>query len=489
MDTPLNIGDRLELFVDDWLIDEMRGAALTLHQPTPREPALITGQPWEGNMCHYINVLRDGDLCRMYYGTWHGSFEREHDSKVNLSFTPSHIACAESLDGIHWRRPEYGLFEVGGNARNNLVWVGEGEEMKGTHGFAPFIDSNPDCPPEERYKAVGAGMGTNAGNLWAMVSPDGIHWRLLQERPIIGGMPFDSQNLAFFDAVHGEYRAYVRDFTGAGYTGCRGIKTATSEDFMHWTEPVWLEYPGVPEQQLYTNQIMPYPRAPHLFVGFPTRYTERTWCPAVEAMPEPEHRRLRADVSERYGAAVTDGLFMSSRDGHTFRRWSEAFLRPGPQQVGSWAYGDMYQAWGLLETESDLPGAPPELSLYATEGYWRGDDTVFRRYTLRTDGFVSVRAPFSGGEFVTKPLTFSGSRLTLNMATSGAGSIRVEVQNADGKALEGYTLSDCDEVVGDELARTVSWKGSPDLGGLGSTPVRLRFALSDADLYAMQFVK
>ncbi len=489
MQTPIDIGTRLELFVDDWLIDQMDGAELRLHQPVAREVVLETDRPWEGNMCGYITVLRDGPLCRMYYHTWRVDLRRGDDGTASSEFTPGAVACAESLDGVNWRRPEYGLFDFGGTKRNNIVWVGEGEELRCTHGFAPFIDANPDCRPDERYKAVASDMGEGGGRLWSMASPDGVHWRMLHEAPVITGLPFDSQNLAFYDTIRGEYRAYARDFTGEGYTGCRGIKTATSSDFLNWTEPEWLDYPGAPEQQLYTNQIMPYPRAPHIFIGFPTRYVERPWSPAVEAMPEPEHRRLRADVSERYGAAVTDGLFMSSRDGRTFRRWSEAFLRPGPSAEGSWTYGDMYQAWGLIETESDRSAAPRELSLYANEGYWRGTNTTFRRYTIRTDGFVSVNAPFSGGEFVTKPLTFAGSRLTTNMSTSAAGCIRVEIQGADGAPLEGLALADCHDVIGDELERAVSWRSGSDLSGLARTAVRLRFALSDADLYAMRFAE
>ena len=483
MGIPLDIGDRLEPFVDDWLIEELRVAALVLHRPVPREPALVTDRPWEGNMCHYITVLRDGGICRMYYSTWHGRFDQATDGTVKLRKWPLRVACAESLDGIHWRRPQLGLIEVDGSSRNNVVWIGVGEESRGTEGFSPFIDRNPKCPSDERYKAVGSGAG--GGHLWAMVSPDGYRWRMLQDTPIMSGLPFDSQNLAFYDSFRGEYRAYLRDNSH----GIRGIKTATSQDFHHWSEPKWLVYSDEAVQQLYTNQIQPYPRAPHIFVGFPTRYTERKWCAAIEAMTEPEHRRLRAGASERFGTAVTDGLFMSSRDGETFRRWNEAFLRPGPRAEGSWAYGDMYQAWGLLETESDLAGAPQELSLFATEGYWHGTSTLFRRYTLRVDGFVSVNAPFRGGEMVTKPLTFSGSRLTLNMATSGAGSIRVEIQNADGKPLDGFSLTDCNEVIGDELARMVSWTGGEDLSQFVGRPVRLRFALTDADLYAVRFAK
>ncbi len=68
MNPPIELGGRLELFVDDALIEDLSGGArLELHRPTPREPALVTGEPWEGSMCNYITVFRDGDRCRMYY--------------------------------------------------------------------------------------------------------------------------------------------------------------------------------------------------------------------------------------------------------------------------------------------------------------------------------------------------------------------------------------------------------------------------------------
>jgi hypothetical protein len=299
---------------------------------------------------------------------------------------------------------------------------------------------------------------------------------------------FDSQNLAFWDTARGMYRAYVRDFH-AGPSGerLRDIRTATSNDFTHWSEPKPLSYPGAQDEQLYTNQILPYPRAPHIYLGFPTRYTERPWDPTIEALPELEHRRARARASERYGAALTDGLLMSSRDGRTFHRWPQAFLRPGPRARDNWAYGDNYQCWGLLETASDLPGAPPELSLYATEGYWRGTSTVFRRYSLRMDGFASVHATMPGGELLTYPLRFSGRQLQLNLATSAAGSIRVEIQSAEGIPLEGYSLDQCYDLVGDEIERTVVWEQGSDLSALQGYPVRLRVLLHDADLYALHF--
>ena len=88
-----------------------------------------------------------------------------------------------------------------------------------------------------------------------------------------------------------------------------------------------------------------------------------------------------------------------------------------------------------------------------------------------------------------KPLTFSGQRLSLNYATSAAGSVRVEIQDAAGKPLPGYSLDDCLEHYGDSVHQIVAWKGGSDVSALANEPVRLRFVLKDADLYSFRFVE
>ncbi len=88
---------------------------------------------------------------------------------------------------------------------------------------------------------------------------------------------------------------------------------------------------------------------------------------------------------------------------------------------------------------------------------------------------------------VTVPFTYTGDHLELNFATSGAGEIRVEVQDADGKPLPGLALEDCDPLIGDRIAGTVHWRGQASLARYVAKPVRLRFQLVDADLYSLWF--
>ena len=475
---PIGIGSRRELFVDDYLIEWIETARRVLHQPTPREISLARAKPWEGNVSGYTTVFQDGDLYRMYYRGTNTVYTR---GKVTSPHRE--VYCyAESRDGIKWTRPKLGLIEFAGSKQNNIIWDGVG-----SHCFTPFKDSNPDCPAEAKYKAISRGRPQREKGLYVFQSPDGIRWKLIRDEPVITTGAFDSQNLAFWDPLLGAYRCYLRDFRRDREPRGRDIRTCTSPDFVNWTEPEFLEYSPGRTSQLYTNGVIPYYRAPHILLGFPTRYVDYGWAQSTKQLPQRAYRELVASSSQRSGTAFTDGMFMSSRDGLEFNVWPESFIRPGIQRPGSWFYGDNYQNWGIVETRSHLEGAPNELSFYVSEAARQKNGNRLRRYTLRIDGFVSVTAPLSGGELVTKPLQFRGAQLELNFSTSAAGSLRVEIQDAKGDPIPNFTLADCHEHFGDQLDRIVSWKRGTDLSKLSGETVRLRFVLKDTDLYSFKF--
>lgn len=439
---PVEIGSRLELFVDDCVIEEMTGdARQVLHKPEPREVVLVTDKPWEGNTSAYYTIFQDGDLYRMYY---RGS----HAEAVGGKATHPEVTCyAESKDGVHWTKPALGLVEFEGSTENNVVWNGTG-----THNFTPFKDANPACSADARYKALaGASRGYKKG-LYAVKSPDGIHWTLMSEEPVITQGAFDSQNLAFWDPARKLYADFHRTF----HDGVRAIMTCTSPDFLHWTEPVLLEHPGTPPEHLYTNAIRPYDRAPHILIGFPTRFLPKT--------------------------QQVEPTFMSSRDGRTFRRWTEALI-PVTAPEDRDGNRSNYMTWGLVQ----LPGNDREYSVYATEAYYAGPDSRVRRFTYRVDGFVSVRASAQGGRLVTRPLVFAGKKLVANFATAAAGSVCVELQDADGKPIPHFTLADAVPLTGDEIAQTVAWKSGDDVISLAGKPIRVRFELKDAEVFSFRF--
>lgn len=433
-----DIGSRRELFVDDHLIERLEGVELKLHKPVPQDVVLVCDAPWEGNTSAYFTLFADGDRFRMYY---RGSHFDEKDKKAAH---PEFACYAESKDGLRWEKPQLGLFAFGDSKSNNIVWSGEG-----THNFTPLRDDNPMCPPGERYKALARAKD----GLKAFRSADAIHWSLIQDKPVITDGAFDSQNLAFWDAARGEYRAYWRYF--ARPAGVRAIRTATSRDFVHWQNQADLQYGDAPSEHLYTNAIRPYFRAPHLFVGFPTRF-------------QPKHQQV-------------EPVFMSSRDGVHFKRWPEPLI-PITAPKDRDGNRSNYMTSGLLE----LPGKPNELSVYATEAYYTGPGSRVRRFTFRTDGFVSLHAGAAVGEMRSRPLRFAGKELHLNYAAAPTGAVRVEIQDADGKALPGFTLADCRSLRGDEIDQTVGWTKGGDVSSLAGRIVRFRFVLQNADVYALQ---
>lgn len=488
-DETIDIGSRRELLLDEHLIEQLTGQArLRLHHPVPTDDVFVHDTPWEGNRTLYYTIFRDGDRYRMYY---RGSQIETTAAGYSI---PYNVTCyAESQDGIHWTRPDLGLVEFRGSRKNNILLSGEI-----CHAFVPFKDSNPACPAEHRYKAIVAIYKPQRG-LHVYSSPDGIRWAPMHDAPVITTGYFDSQNLAFWDTVRQRYVGFHRALRGgpgqltpaSKETSTKDVMTATSTDFLNWSQPHWLEYsderwipftsrpsPTSPYVQLYTNQIQPYHRAPHIYLGFPTRYVDS------RATLTDLNRKLAASV-KYFGAAYSDGGLMSSRDGQRFKFWDDAFIRPGNPARKRWVYGDNFQSWGLIETQSNIPAAPNELSLYVNEGFWR--QCKLRRYRLRLDGFVSAFAPLRGGELLTRPFTMSGTRLKLNLETSAAGSIRVEIQTPAGEPLDGYQATDCHLLFGDSLERVVEWQRGSDLSALSGVPLRLRILIKGADLYALQF--
>jgi hypothetical protein len=439
---PLQIGSRLELFVDDYVIDKLSGdAKLHLHRPEPREVILVTDKPWEGNTSAYYTFFRDGDLFRAYYRGSHWNVEAK-------KATHPEVTCyIESKDGVHWTKPNLELFEFDGSKQNNIVWNG-----LGTHCFAAFKDTSPNCAADARYKALSFGHVDGKKGLYPFKSSDGIHWSLLKNEPVITNGYFDSQNLAFWDSHAKVYREYHRTFVD----GVRAIMTGTSPDFVNWTEPVLLNYGDAPKQHLYTNAVLPYDRAPHILLGFPTRYLPK------------EGQRVEPTL-------------MASHDGTNFKRWLEPII---PEDAPEDRDGNRsnYMAWGLVQ----LPGNDKELSVYATEAYYTGPDSRVRRFSYRVDGFVSLRGAEQGGSLVTKTLVFSGKQLAINFATQAGGVVRVELQGVDGKPIDGFSLPDCKPLQGDAIEQVVTWKDG-DLSSVAGKAVRVRFDVRNADVYSFRF--
>lgn len=449
---------RLELMWDTANIAEMKNTSLFLHSPVQQEIAITHDQPWEGNVCCYHTVFQDDDQYRMYYRGANWDKKRTH---------PEFTCYAESKDGVKWHKPELGLIEFNGSKANNIIWQG-----CGAHNFAPFRDTNPACPPEQKYKAIGNTDPAELG-LMAFVSADGINWQPLRDDPILTRQQgrFDTHNTVFWDSTKGKYAIYLRDLQNR----VRAVKVSYSDDFRQWSEPEWLTYECADKQEaLYTNAIQPYPYAPDVYIGFPMRFVERRvayWC------NEPG-----ADVG-----GLSDGLFMSSRNGQHFKLWYNAFLRPGlrPER---WINRNNMIAWGVVETECDVSEHIREVSLYSTENYYSHTPTRLRRMSVRKDGFVSLRALDKIGSIIMQPVVFvcqnKDASLLVNVSTSASGSLRCEIRDKHNKPLPGFSFDECIPLYGDGIALPLQWKNNNKVSTLSGKVISICFEIQDADLFS-----
>ncbi len=455
----IDIGSKLELFTDDYLIDKLDNTTLKLHEPIDKGSGLKFDNPWEGPFCGYCTVIKEGDLFRLYY---RGVSTAGKDGRTDES-----TCYAESKDGINWTKPNLKIYKIDGTLNNNVILL---KEVPVTHNFSPFLDTRAGINPKQKYKALG---GTQKSGLIAYVSEDGIHWNKLLKEPVFTDGIFDSQNVSFWSEEEQCYVCYFRTWTENNYSGFRTVSRTTSKDFIHWTDPVQMEFGDTPMEQLYTNQTAPYYRAPHIYISIAARF-----MPKRQVLTEEQAQQL--NVNPKYFKDCSDAVLMTTRGGNKYdRTFMKSFIRPG---IGlkNWVSRSNYPALNIVQT------SPTEMSVYVNQDYAQ-PTAHLHRYTLRIDGFISVHAPYSGGEMTTKPIRFSGDKFYLNFSTSAAGFIKVEILDLDGNKIEGFELENSTEIIGNEIEKEVTWKENPNLKELNGKPVRLRFVMKDADLYSIRF--
>lgn len=490
----INIGNRREVLWDDFLIDkEQTTARLTMHRPEKKELAFVFDKPWEGDGVSYSSTILVEGVYRMYYV---GGMIVANGEAACRS-----ICMMESRDMLHWERPSLGMYEFEGSKENNIILRqrSDGDFEEALDNLFVFVDENPACPAEEKIKGVG--MCYNHAKefpadreLWCYVSSDGIHFKLgwkMTDGSVPNGGIFDSLNTAFYDSEDGFYKAFVRGIHKRyeNDEDIRDVRYMESKDFRNWSEPVRLCFGEQDDYPLYTNQVTRYARAPHMYIGFPSRYVERKeWSKNFDLLGGEENarrRRERMRDNKRFGLVLTDCVFMSSRDGVNWNRFDEMFIGPGLEHERNWVYGDSsYPFYTLVETPCEYPSREKEISIMVTEGHWSGVSSPVYRYSMRLDGFASYRSDYQISTLTTKPLIFSGEKLSINFSTSAIGWIYVDILDINGNPIEKY--HSC-ELFGNSLDREVWFGGTADVSALAGRPVRLRFTMRDADIYSFVF--
>jgi len=476
----ISLKGRRELLWDLDIFESHEGVRINRHAPIRKNVALVCDDPWEGVTCGYPAIRKVGDEYRFYYRA----------SGKNEMAKGESFCVATSKDGVHFEKPSLKKYAFGEIKETNI----HHREDRFIDNFSIFYDDNPSCPEEERFKALSL-ISTPTPEkyyteLGLYVSSDGLDFKFLRKLPIKG--VFDTYNVLIWDEEEKLYRIYLRDFHNPDGSECvyeptdamnlciRDVRLTKSKDLISFTEPERLSYgEGAEDIQLYTNQIIKYPRA-DIFFGMPTRYINRVDDKASFKYLNDigSWRSEYLKTGNRIGSAMTDCVIMYSRDGKNFLRDNNAFAIPEYEEEANWVYGDCYFAHGLVETVSDENPLVNEYSLYCGIGY-RQNNIRFVRYTVRLDGFYSVRADHDGGELLTKEMTL-GDSLKMNFSTSAFGGVRIIVTDKSGEPIEGY---DSGVLFGNSVDRNVDFEKPLSL--LSGKEVRLKIIMKDADIYSI----
>ncbi|MCL4692241.1 MAG: hypothetical protein KJ060_07000 [Candidatus Hydrogenedentes bacterium] len=454
-DPPIAISDNPQLFLDDYLIRDMRNLERVMVQPEKHtgNPVIVPEHPWEKRILEiYGTVLYDES--REQFRCWYLANEFKDGIPDNPEYpqTAEYYTCyAESADGIHWSKPMVGREPFGRHEKHNVI-------IEGTHGFC--VLPTPDDPdPSKRYKGAG---GASVGE-----SPDGLTWSVRNWRDAVGKNDTSTCVVQW----NGEYLAYVRaqvpdpDWPAV----MRGVGLSVSTHFLEWTpkETVFTtdKEDGYPWTQPYGISVTPFG---DVLIGI-------LWLLHLD------------EVEGNNSEGHMDTQLVVSRDG---RRWVRVanrapFLSPTP---GTWDAGRVFPGTTLFRRDGKIWIYYTGVSTRHGEGW---GEMGIGLATLPEDRFVGlrVREGATNGVLETHCLSFEGNELVINADVAESG-LAVELTNAEGNVIQGAGRDSSHLIREDPLRYRVAWRDGDTERSLGDLtqgrPVSIRFLLENSTVYGFQ---
>lgn len=455
-------------------------------------PLFDLDQPWEQNYnMYFATAMKHGGL----YKIWYTCIPPDNrDSK----WERGQIVCyAESRDGVHWQKPQLGLYEFEG-IKTNAVF-GRTLAPYGFQSGSIFVD--PSADPDQRFKMIYVGnvpvddmaayrnrlserfgdqidpraLQQSAPNhfekdveiadfrkdakiMFGATSPDGIHWTSNPEP--IAPLFSDTLNSASWDCVRNRYVAYVRTWR----YGRRCVGRMTTTDFWHWPRlpETVLEAPldWHPADDIYTNSKTCLPGTSGIHVMFPGTFRRHT---------------NSRDIS-----------FASSIDDLTWQWVSDkAIVRRGAPET--WAAGDLNPGIGMVSLP-DGQWALPVMVYDRPHKYPRTGEAPLGRpsWAVWERSRIACIEAEGLGAFTTPCLVFNGCDLVLNHCTDPTGEILVQVVDAQGRLIPGLTFEDCTPCRGNRFEEKVTWVGSASLAKASGQKVKFMFRLRASKLFALE---
>ncbi|TFG49171.1 MAG: hypothetical protein E4H40_03405 [Candidatus Brocadiia bacterium] len=435
----VHVGHRKQLLVDDYVIAEMTGVVRELGK---------------------VTKLNDGKP--VFDGLFFGSVLYD-EGKFKLWYRAYPYGYAESSDGLHFRKIAHltGLDIVSDNT-------------------ATFYIDPHESDPAHRYKACYSHRTIRAALAY---SADGIHWKAYNNGNPVTHRASDTSNQIMWDEDAKAYRLFTRtDFGTPGGAGeIRGTRSMTNPDVKAdptaWTLVREWKFDREGPEEWKRRQVYALNDWIYHGVHFALILVYE-WPEDMSEGPADYHKRHNRNILEYYIA--------TSRDGDS---WDLTWVYAGKPMVprgpdGAWDKDIMVPAseivthadkhWLYYSGGNERHGMPRPLAGIGVA-------------TLRLDGFVCLEATDEPGTIVTKPFTFEGDKLRINV---WGDEILVEVLNRKSEPIPGFSAKEATEYKNmDELRLTPTWKNDSRLSTLKGRVIRLRFHLKNARLYSFQVLE
>jgi hypothetical protein len=458
---PIRVGTERQLFVDDFLIEHTT-LKRTSHRAKyhPGCPVLTATRPWE---------KADGTFWAAPFSD--GVWRDPADGTFKLWYLAGrkHTCYAESTDGVRWRKPKL-------DARS----TGSGQVVPGTNivlseprdSSTVWLDAN-DPNPRRRWKMLYLGLWKKRWALILRYSPDGIHWSRRVAVEPVGG----DRSTMFHNPFRGRWVLSLRN----GKPGMGRIRHYREhEDLVAGLADCdansvpWL---GADSRDPHHPNPAYSDITPQLY-NFDAAAYESIVLGEYSVWMGPEN-----NVSRQVGNHKRCEIFLGfSRDGFHFDRPDRTPFMGVNEVRGAWNWGNVQSAGGPPILVGD------ELYFYcsgrALDPTGNQGRMATGLATIRRDGFASMDAGARAGTLTTRPIVFGGRDLYVNAAIGRGGSLAVEVLDTRGNVIPPLTGAECVPVRSGGTSKAVTWKRAPDMLPVRSLPVRLRFTLRKARLYA-----
>lgn len=435
------------LFLDAMVTEESEGLRRVFHPARKYRgnPVIRADKPWEGTgIAVGGTAMRRGKKITVRYKCWPGK-------------TTGGACMAESVDGIHFTKPNLGLVEWNGSKQNNIC---------GAHGS--IIKMRNPISPKHQWGIYGYGGKEGAR---VSFSEDGLRSHGEDTRTGL----FSTSDVVYFFYDPFEDR-YVSTYKCSNRRH-RAVGIALSKDGLEWHKPVQGPVFGADDMDPDPTQIYGMPVFPYqgVYIGLPWMYHARWMKYGVYDSPKKMYE------AQEGTSCTIDTQLAWSWDLISWNRTPKREPFIGLGKPGSWdcemvatarnpiAVGDnLYFYYGGYETVHDTHDAVCGGGLAI----------------LRMDGFCSMQAGRNEGRLISQREVFKTPKVTVNAKCGKDGCVMAELLDRHNNVIPDFSRKDCTPFMGDSISHELTWQTKAFPADWIEPDKKIRFFLKNADLYS-----